>query len=249
MLPSVLVYCGLLGIFLGGVSLLRPLRFLRIRSRRQAAIFLALGLTVAAAGFAFPARETRIAGAHTELDEFAPVYQFHEVHSIRVNAPRERVYGAIKQVTADEIRFFRTLVWVRRLGRPGPESILNPPEDAPLLEVATRTSFLLLAEEPGREIVMGTVVAAPPGFLPRSNPTGEDFKALRAPGFAVAAMNFLVEEDGPGACLVTTETRIYAADTPARRRFSVYWRLIYPGSALIRMMWLRAVKLRAESAG
>jgi len=152
-------------------------------------------------------------------------------------------------VTPDEIRLFRTLTWLRRFGRPGPESILNAPEHLPVLEVATRTSFLLLAEEPDREIVIGTLVMAPRGWRPKRRPTPEDFKALREPGFAIAAMNFLVEDAGPGACIVTTETRIYSTDSSARRRFARYWRVIYPGSALIRRMWLRAVKRRAEAAG
>jgi hypothetical protein len=59
-------------------------------------------------------------------------------------------------------------------------------------------------------------------------------------------MNFLVEDAGPGATLVTTETRIYATDASARRRFAVYWRTIYPGSSLLRYTWLRAIKRRAE---
>jgi len=59
-------------------------------------------------------------------------------------------------------------------------------------------------------------------------------------------MNFLVEDAGPGAMLVTTETRIYATDASARRRFAVYWRTIYPGSSLLRHTWLRAIKRRAE---
>lgn len=248
MLPSTLIYSGLLTLLLGVISLLRPLPFLKIRNRRRAALLLAVGLLIVAVGFVFPVRETRIAESRTQLDQFTPVYQFNEVHSIRVRAPKERVYRAIKEVTADEILLFRTLTWIRRLGRSGPESIMNAPEHVPLLEVATRTSFLLLAEEPGREIVVGTLVAAPPGFRPKNSPTAEDFKALHAPGFAIAAMNFLVEEDGSSACIVTTETRIYATDASARQRFSVYWRVIYPGSALIRRMWLRAIKRRAEAA-
>lgn len=247
-LASALVYAGLLALFLGVISLLRPLLFLKIRTRRRAALLLVFGLLMTALGFAFPVQETRIAEPRTQLDQFTPVYQFSEVHSIQVRAPKDRVYRAIKEVTADEILLFRTLTWIRRLGRSGPKNIMNPPEHAPLLEVATRTSFLLLAEEPGREIVVGTLVAAPPGFRLKGNPTAEDFKAIHAPGFAVAAMDFLVEDDGSSACIVTTETRIYATDVYARQKFSVYWRVIYPGSALIRWMWLRAIKLRAEAA-
>ncbi len=60
-------------------------------------------------------------------------------------------------------------------------------------------------------------------------------------------MNFLIEDAGLGACTVTTETRVYATDASTSRRFAGYWRVIYPGSALIRRMWLRAIKHRAES--
>lgn len=251
MLGVVVVNFALIAAFLGGVSLLRPLSFLAIRSRRQAALILALGFIVVAIGESLPARETRIATPRTQLDQFAPVYQFSEFHSIRIAAPKEQVYRTLKLVTAEEIVFFRTLTWLRRFGRPGPESILNPPPHVPLLDVATRTSFLVLAEEPDREIVLGTLAAAPRGWRPSGKPTPDGFKALivttSAPGFASATMNFRIEDAGPTACTLTTETRVYATDTSTRRRFAPYWRVIYPGSALIRRMWLRAIARRAES--
>lgn len=251
MLGVAVVYLGLIAAFLGAVSLLRPLSFLAIRTRRQATLVLALGFMVVVMGGSLPAREVRVATPRTQLDQFAPAYQFGEFHSIEVAAPKEQVYRALKSVTADEIALFRTLTWLRRFGRPGPESILNPPPHVPLLDVAARTSFLVLAEEPDREIVLGTLVGAPRGWRPRGEPTPDGFKALfvttNAPGFAPAAMNFRIEDAGPTACTLTTETRVYATDASTRRRFAPYWRVIYPGSALIRRMWLRAIARRAES--
>jgi hypothetical protein len=247
MLGVAVVYLGLTTAFVGVVSLVKPPSWLGIRTRRHAALLVALGFVVVVTGWALPAKAVRVNSPRTQLDRFAPEFQFNEFHSIRVRAPKEQVYRAIKSVTADEILLFRTLTWVRRLGRPGPESILRAPERQPLLEVATRTSFLLLAEEANREIVLGTVVAAPRGWRPARRPTPEDYKTLREPGFALAAMNFLIEDAGPGACRVTTETRVYATDASTRRRFAAYWRVIYPGSALIRRMWLRAIARRAES--
>jgi hypothetical protein len=251
MLGVVAVYLGLIAAFLGGVSLLRPLSFLAIRTRRQSALVLALSLIVVVMGESLPAKEVRVATPRTQLDQFAPVYQFSEFHSIRIAAPKERVYRAVKLVTAEEIALFRTLTWLRRFGRPGPESILNPPPHVPVLDVATRTSFLVLAEEPDQEIVLGTLVAVPPGWRPGGKPTPDGFKALivttNAPGFASATMNFRIEDAGPAACTLTTETRVYATDASTRRRFAGYWRVIYPGSALIRRMWLRAIARRAAS--
>lgn len=248
MASVVLLDLGLLFALLGVCSLVRPFALLGIRTRRRAALLLGAGIFVAVLGGALPAPEQQVAARRTRLDEFAPAFRFHEVNTVRVRAPKAQVYRAIREVRADEILFFRTLIWLRRFGRAGPESILNAPEQRPLLDVALRTTFLQLAEEPECEIVIGAVVMAPSGGRPKAHPTPADFQALGSPGFAKATMNFLVAEAAPGVCLVTTETRVYATDAGARQRFAAYWRVIYPGSALIRRMWLRAVRLRAEAA-
>ena len=42
--------------------------------------------------------------------------------------------------------------------------------------------------------------------------------------------------------------RVFSRRIPgAVRAFAAYWRVIDPGSALMRIMWLRAVCLRAEA--
>ena len=247
-LCCILVYAGLVSAFPGFVSLAWPLRFLGITNRGAGAIVFASGAAVALAGFLLPAPEKRASVVESHLDDFIPAYQFREFHEVRVQRPRERVYAALLQVRADEILFLRTLVWIRRGGAEGPESVLNPRGDSPVLDVALRTSFLKLAEEPGREIVIGTLVAVPRGWRPKGAPTVDGYRKLFGePGFAPAVMNFRLEDAGAGETRVTSETRIFAADAATRRRFAVYWRLIYPGSALIRRMWLRAIRVRAES--
>lgn len=182
----------------------------------------------------------------TLLDDFAPKWQFREIHAIAVLATPERAYRAIETVTAGEIRLFRALTWFRRLGRVGPESILNAPPDQPILDVATRSGFLLLAAEPPKEIVVGTVVVAPPG-VPRPM-APRQFKDINEPGYAKAVMNFRIDRAGLAMCVVTTETRVYTTDPRTRRRFAVYWWTIRAGSGLIRRMWLRAIRRRAETA-
>jgi len=92
------------------------------------------------------------------------VYQFNEFHFIKINASKERTYDAIWQVTAAEIKLLRTLTWIRRFGRPSPPGVLNVPHAEPVLDVATRSGFLLLADEPGREIVISALVRAPAGW-------------------------------------------------------------------------------------
>jgi len=241
-----LVYSGFLAALAGVVSLLEPLAFLGIATRAEGLAALACGLGLAAAGCLLPAREERAARTPSRLDEFAPDWQFGERHRLAIQAPRQRVYAAIKEVTAGEILLFRTLTSIRRCGRPGPESILNPPADRPLLAAAERSGFLALAEDAGREVVLGTLVIAPPAWRPAGRLTPAAYQALAAPGFAKAMINFRVDEGARGACIVVTETRVFATGAAARRRFAAYWRVIYPGSALIRVMWLRAIRRRAE---
>lgn len=245
-LPVIIVYSGFVITFLGAIFVLKPLGFLGIHSRLSALWFFAIGPTLVAVGWLLPAREVRIGNLQTHLDEFIPVFHFNEFHSTRIHAPAYRIFKAIKELRADEIFLFRTLTWIRRLGSSSGESILSPARDSPILDVAMRSGFVLLAEEPEREFVLGTAVIAPPDFRGRRHPVPEDFKTIRAPGFAVAAMNFRLEHVATGETLLTTETRIHATDRLSRRRFARYWRLIYPGSSLIRWMWLRAIRKRAE---
>jgi len=72
-----------------------------------------------------------------------------------------------------------------------------------------------------------------------------EFERFAEPGTAKAAFNLLVERDG-GRTRIVTETRIATPDERSRRSFSRYWRVIQPGSALIRRDWLRAIRRRAE---
>jgi hypothetical protein len=94
---------------------------------------------------------------------------------------------------------------------------------------------------------MGAVVMAPPSVKLAAGPTPASFKALTQPGFAKAVMNFSVEPQGPGISLLRTETRVHATDAESRDGFARYWRVIAPGSLLIRHMWIRAIKVRAEA--
>jgi len=245
-----LVDSGLAAMALGLASLVKPLRLLGIRSRRQGLALIGIGPAAAIAGMLLPAPIERAADVRSDLDRAMPAWQFRERHHLRVNASPEAVYRAIKEVTADDILLFRTLTWIRspHLTQTDGGSILQPPaEPIPILDVALRSGFLQLSEWPGREVVVGAIVAGRTSSFGGAH-TSESFIRLDAPGVAKATMNFLVEPNPTGGTVVETETRVYGTDAGARRRFAAYWRVIYPGSALIRVMWLRAIKQRAEAA-
>lgn len=249
MLESAVAYTGLVVALVGFALGVSAVRRNETRARRRAAGIAGAGVATVAAAFLLPARETRVTESRTRLDEFAPAWQFHEVHSRRIAAPPERVFDAIRRVRADEIVLFRTLTWIRRGGRRMPRNILDAGETEPLIDVALRGGFLRLADEAPREIVIGTVIAHPPG--PREPATPDTFRMRTPPppGTVLAVMSFSVrpDEEGKGS-IVSTETRVFASGPAARRRFALYWRTIYPGSAIIRRMWLRAIDRRAVAS-
>lgn len=183
------------------------------------------------------------------LDNLLPAWEFREYHSITIEAPPHRVFAAIKQVTPDEVPLFRILFTIRAL----PALILHkayPPfrGKQSTFEQALQSGFTLLAEQPAQELVFGIIGQF---WRIKSNvltiANAEEFMAFEAPGFAKAAMNFVVRETGNGSwSRLATETRIHIPDLRTRKSFFAYWFVIRWGSSLIRRMWLRSIKRRAE---
>ena len=181
------------------------------------------------------------------LDEFLRDYDVNEVHSTRVTAPPERVLAAVRELTAREVPLLVGLMALRTL----PAVVLRRRPfrlrrdlGRPILEQTGRAGFMVLAERPD-ELVLGVVGRfwTSDGGVERLEPAA--FADFEAPGFAKAVMNFHAGEVD-GGTLLTTETRIGTTDEEARRSFRRYWRVVMPGSALIRRAWLRAVRKRAE---
>jgi hypothetical protein len=106
------------------------------------------------------------------------------------------------------------------------------------------SGFVLLDESLPREIVLGItgrfwtlaaeVVPVPP----------ERFREALSPGTAQAVWNFEVTGTTEGSELAT-ETRVRCADPATRHQFRRYWRLVAPGSGLIRHAILRQVRQEA----
>jgi hypothetical protein len=177
------VDAGLVALALGLLVLLRPRRFWPRVGRRPCLILLLTGLLVLVGGLALPVRPPRLPGPPMALDTVVPDYQFGEHHEIRIAAPPDRVYAAVRAVRARDIWFFRLLTWLRSPHLPGrgEESILNPADDDPILDVATRSGFVVLHDDPPREIVVGAIVCCEPQAR---QPTWRCSARARAPSLA-----------------------------------------------------------------
>ena len=250
-LGSALFYAGAVTAFAGVLSLIRPLRWLGIRTRGRGALVVAAGAVLALGAMLLPDATRTTDARDTLIDRWLPEWQFGEYHERRVRASPRQVFAAIRAVRSSDIFLFRTLTFIRNPSRRGQgEHILNPPAEKPILDVALAGGFVLLGQDADRELLLGTVVMAPPdivlaaqqGKTPSLDPAL--FRTLGRPGFARAVMNFRAIPDADGWTRVTTETRVHALDRETQRRFARYWRVIYPGSWIIRWSWLRAVEAR-----
>lgn len=254
MAGSALFYAGAVTALAGLLSVIRPFGRLGIRTRRRAALVVAAGAAIALAGILLPSPTRATAAGDTLIDQWLPEWQFGEYHERRVRATPQQVFNAIRRVRSSDIFLFRTLTFIRNPSRHGQgEHILNPSAETPILDVALASGFVRLGEQTDRELLIGTLVIVPPDIV-RSAQRGNMplldpglFRTLGQPGFARAVMNFRVIPESDGWTRVTTETRVHAVDHETQRRFARYWRVIYPGSWIIRWSWLRAIETRIAS--
>jgi len=246
-LSSVVPYAGLILVVTGLACLIRPLKTIFIRNRRAAASMIAFGFFGAGLALFWPATTTTVSERTSLLDEAMPEYEFVEHHQIRVHAPLPGAYSALQAVTPDELAAYPILMKVRNaaLGR----SWRKPtgPSPAIIAIFSDPRSGYTLIEKNEREMVFGGLGRV------RSTIGGEAslssaalFASFHQPGFVKVAFNLKVEDAGDGWTTVSTETRLHALDAGSLRATAVYWRLIYPGSGMLRTMWLQAARRRAE---
>lgn len=156
------------------------------------------------------------------LDRVFPEWHFRERHALRVDAPPDRVFAAVRGVTLSEMGVFRVLAWLRGI---------RAPVDRPIIEAAS-LSWDVLADEPGRELVLGS--------------TGQPWRLHGGRDESIGHVKMAINWRLDGTRL-STETRVLASDRASRRAFRRYWIVIRPFSGLIRHVWLRAIKRRAEA--
>lgn len=171
------------------------------------------------------------------LDSFLPTYDVRARYQDFLPAPPERVYPLARDLDWSRSPLVNWLLKLRGLGQV---------KAAPSLENMQKMGFMILGEEPGRELVGGVVGRfwLPSTGIRRMSPT--NFVDFDQPGFAKAALNFLAEPMPGGKCLLSTETRVQCLGPQARRYFRLYWSLIGPFSGLIRKEALRLVRRQLD---
>ncbi|MEA2442462.1 MAG: hypothetical protein QOH76_3886 [Thermoleophilaceae bacterium] len=181
------------------------------------------------------------------IDEWLPSFDESEFHAREIAAPPPVVESALRSLEARELRLTGLLMGLRTL--PGRlTGRARPPRSGRLFDGVLSMGFVLLGERPGEQVVLG--VAGRP-WRPRGDgldglEAPEDFRSYERPGSVRCVWDFVMAPTAGGTRL-STETRIAGTDAAGTRTFRRYWRLVMPGSALIRRDLLRAVARRAEA--
>ena len=183
-------------------------------------------------------------GQCTLLDRFIPAPEVVERHQIPVHAPAEVVLEAARDIRLLDSALVRGIFKAREIALGGEPDTRTHPDK--LFEQMASIGWVMLAEQPGREVVMGAATIpwhANPVF--RSIPAG-DFEAFREPGYVKIAWSLRAEPIDHERSIFHTETRVATTDPHAREQFRRYWSYVAPGVELIRIAMLRPVKRDAE---
>jgi len=244
-LLSTLAYAGIAAALGGLANAVIPFRFLGIRRRIVGVVILAGGVVLMVAALIWPAPMFRVGHPQTYLDDAMPEYQFWEKHSVRIHARPEQVMQAVRQSTFGDMKSLSMLLKIRSAGLRTPSQSTGAlAADRRILDAFSASGYVSGGGE--HEIVTcgGANVPARRPLKPRSL---EECASYREPGAIKVAFNFKAGDAGQGWSVVSTETRVLATDDVTSRGMGRYWRLIVPGSGLLRRQWLAGIKRRAES--
>jgi hypothetical protein len=181
------------------------------------------------------------------LDEFLPEAPHRTRYATRVATGADAAWTAMRSITAHELALTRILMAIRTLS---PSRLRPEGDDAerPVLETFLERGFTVLREDEPRTLVLATT--GQPwrlrGAQLHAPADAAAFAAYDEPGAVRMAMSFELDAASPGASRLATETRIAPTDADAARTFARYWTLVRPGSDIVRLDVLRAVRQRAE---
>ena len=178
------------------------------------------------------------------LDRFMPIYDIVERHHIRAAAPADVTFSTACDIDIQRSPVIRSIFRAR-------EVILGSESDTTarprgLIAWAKSLGWGVLAEAPGREVVMGAVTRpwrADVVFRPLSP---DAFATFDEPGFVKIAWTLRADATTATESVFRTETRAVATDGTARAKFRRYWSFLSPGIIVIRWMMLQPLKAEAE---
>ncbi|MGW7320018.1 hypothetical protein [Streptomyces sp. NPDC054854] len=164
----------------------------------------------------------------SELDRLVPEWHFREIHRIPVAGSTDEVMRAVYATTWAEAPVARALIAITRADVSAERRIVSDylRESGEVIPSGSE-EFLFAAVQSMDDI------PRPPGTI------SEIIRECPGPGILKIGMNVRYARG-----ILSTETRIFATDDRARRRFAPYWLFIRFGSGATRKSMLRAIRDR-----
>lgn len=193
--------------------------------------------------YGHPSRSTP-ENADPLLDRFMRNYDVADRHQVRVCAAAETTFEAACQVDLLRSPIARAIFRTR-------EIILGSTPDRAqrpggLLAATKSLGWGVLAEVPGREVVMGAVTKPWEADVVFRALPPDEFAAFHEPGYVKIAWTLRADPTSPVDSVLRSETRAVATDASARARFRRYWAFLSPGIIVLRWLMLPSAKAAAE---
>ena len=179
------------------------------------------------------------------IERFMPQADISRRHEILIRAPADVVFEAARNFKLRSIPLVRAIFWLRAklLGGAAPSDDLFAQG---LVAETTALGWGVLAQRPGRELVMGGATQPWKADVTFTTIPPDRFIAFAEPDRVKIVWTLEAEPLGPGLTRFRHETRVLATDDAARKKFRRYWRTFGVGIVMIRWLLLPALRREAE---
>ena len=178
------------------------------------------------------------------LDGFMPTYEVVERHHIRVAAPADVTFAAACDVDFQQSAVIRAIFAGRELMLGSAPDVTKRPRG--LLELTKSLGWGVLAEIPGREVVVGAVTQPWKANVVFRAVAPDSFAAFNEPDYVKIVWTLRADPLDGHQSIARSETRVMTTDQDAGRKFRRYWSLVSPGIVIIRRIAMTLVRADAE---
>jgi len=178
------------------------------------------------------------------LDRFMPAYDVAERHHINIAAPPDVTFAAACEQDLMALPLARAIFKAREVLLGSERDTTGRPHG--LVALTKSIGWGVLAEIPGREIVMGAVTQPWRADVVFKSLPPREFVQFDEPDYVKIAWTLRADTNDATTSIFRTETRARATDATARFKFRRYWALLSPGIILIRWAALKPLRREAE---
>lgn len=182
------------------------------------------------------------------IDAVMPTFDVSIAEHIIVRAEPATTFRAARELDFLSVRtpLLDAAMWMRGLPARLAHEAPAPPPRLVLGEGDELPGWVVLGEQPDRELVFGAVGKFWQPNIEWHDLDAEAFPEFAEPGWGKIAANFSVLPYGEGSTLLSYECRTLTTDAESRRKFLRYWGLMRPFIGHIFRATVRTIRDDAE---